>query len=271
VSFGARFTFFSDKNPTKLYYDINGFIPSLWPDNQNFLGKVGLFTSVDENNFEFNLQQQADEIGTKMVLDEPWVVSIRNRDSVVFAKNSYLRTIISGSCHQVRLSIYPLYKMADNLFFSLQFESIYGSTERVFTDVLLGSDTVYLPIDSLQSFQSADFPYKVCDGYSLNSVSTFTGIGILLNYRIKNLRLQILPSVGIFTNVFFYTEYDTHKERAFTKDKYIACRFSLTDSKAGIKIGGDVRGLIADKFFSYSLYLSKQVDFKTVGDLLGSR
>jgi hypothetical protein len=271
VSIGARFTFFTDENPTKLYYDMNGFIPSLWPDSWKCIKRIGLFTSIDENNYEFNLQEQSAELGTLRVLDEPWVVSVKNRDSVVVANNNYLRTITAGSSHQMRLSIYPLYKITDNLFFSLQFESIYGSTERVFRDVLLGSDTVFLPLDSMQGIHNATFPYGVSEGYKLNSVSTFTGIGIFLNYRIKNIQLQILPSTGFFTNEYYYRRYDTGRIRSLTNDWFLACRFSLTESKMGIKIGGDVRGFLSDRLFSYSLYASKQFAFGKIGEFIGSR
>lgn len=271
LSIGARFTFFTDENPTRLYYDLNGFIPSLWPESWNCLRRVGLFTSIDENNYEFNLQEQSAELGTLRVLDEQWVVSVRNRDSVVVANNNYLRTITAGPSHQMRLSIYPLYKITDNLYFSLQFQSIYGYSERVFRDVLLGSDTVFLPIDSIPGIHNATFPYRVSEGYKLNSVSTFTGIGIFLNYRFKNIQLQILPSAGFFTNEYYYRRYDTGRIRSFTNDWFLACRFSLIESRMGIKIGGDVRGFLGDRLFSYSLYASKQFSFNKISEFIGSR
>jgi hypothetical protein len=271
LSIGARFTFFRDENPTSLYYDLSGFIPSLWPESWKCFSRIGLFTSIDENNYEFYLQEQSANLGTLRVLDEPWVVAVKNRDSVVVANNNYLRTITAGSSHQMRLSIYPLYKITDNLFFSLQFESIYGSSERVFRDVILGSDTIFLPIDSMPGIHNAAFPYGVSEGYRLNSVSTFTGIGIFLNYRIKNIRLQILPSTGFFTNEYYYRRYDTGRIRSFTNDWFLACRFSLTESRMGIKIGGDVRGFPGDRLFSYSLYASKQFSFDKIGEFIGSK
>lgn len=271
LSIGARFTFFTDENPTSLYYDLSGFIPSLWPESWKCFSRIGLFTSIDENNYEFYLQEQSANLGTLRVLDEPWVVAVKNRDSVVVANNNYLRTITAGSSHQMRLSIYPLYKITDNLFFSLQFESIYGSSERVFRDVILGSDTIFLPIDSMPGIHNAAFPYGVSEGYRLNSVSTFTGIGIFLYYRIKNIRLQILPSTGFFTNEYYYRRYDTGRIRSFTNDWFLACRFSLTESRMGIKIGGDVRGFPGDRLFSYSLYASKQFSFDKIGEFIGSK
>ena len=272
VAVGARFTFFADEKSTKLYYDVTGYIPSIFSKDKPTWKNFGAFVSLDENNFEFNFStgDASSNNGTITVLDEPYIASVKNTNSVSIANNSYTRTISTEKTHQTRLSLYPLYKIGDNQFVHLQLESIYGTSKRKFTDILLGTDTSFISLDSSKHLPRASFPYKVSEGYTVNSISTFTGIGFIIIHKYKTIQFQLMPSAGYFSNEYFYKSYGGGAHRYRDNDVYIACRFALYEVKSGIKIGGDARAFLKEKSFNYSIYISKQFTLNKLSDFLKS-
>lgn len=272
VAIGARFTFFGDEKPTKLYYDITGYIPSIFSKTKSFWKNFAAFVSLDENNFEFNFSpDDAQSIfGTFPIFDELSVSSLKNANSVTLVSTSFNRTISVEKNHQTRLSLYPAYSLGKYQFVHLQFESIYGTSQRKFNDVLIGSDTSYISLDSSKKVSIPKFPYKASEGYTVNSISTFTGVGFILNHKYKSISFQLVPSVGFFYNEYFYKSYSGIYQRYKYRDKFIACRFALCEGKTGIKIGGDVRGFLKRNTFNYSIYISKQFTLNKLADFLKS-
>jgi len=279
VSIGARFSFLETGKPTNLYYDINGFVPSLWPGKKKFIKKIGLYASLSETNFQPPTESGTQSVGydykkTKYIYDS-LVIPSTTPDSLSLVHHYFYRTYETKYNHQISLSLFPTIKLTDFLYANLYIEQIFSSSEVSFKDVLVGSDTSNIAMDINSKNIVNPFPYTISSGYKINGVNTFLGVGLFLNFDKKVFTFQMTPNFVYMDAFNYYYSYDGTKYiRKYDFLSYVF-RFALIEHTTGIKIRGEVRGFLtknpSQKSVNYSVYISKQFSLNKIADFLKTK
>jgi hypothetical protein len=275
VSVGARFDFLNPINETDLYYDINGFIPSIWKDHQSILKNIGFFATLNQTKLE---SDSGIITRTHYFLNEENLISVINSDSVTIVKNSYVRNFLNDNVEQFSLNIFPTYKLVDYLYSFIHIEGIYGKTRQTFSDLLIGTDTSQIHIDNYHDPRMSKnyFPYN-SKNYTISSVSVFWGLGLFFNYDNDNLILRIKASSGINYNNSNYRTYYGDRIRYQSKAMFYYLNFNLIEKNTGIKLGGEIRGNFKLRQYTfiansnYTLYLSKEFSLNKLAEFIKSK
>lgn len=273
VSIGARYSFVSEPKPTNLYYDIVGFIPSIWPDTteKNFCNKnrIGVYAALNETYFKPDKIKldSAQVVGTTLYINEPTTVIEVSESSSLLVRNSYYRSFKAISQNSIGLTIRPSYKITKNMYALFHAEFIYSAIEIKFTDELIDTDTISIPTDNIPANLNAWFPYERSTGYTLHDYRTLFGVDLFVAFESKDIVFRFIPGCGWAHNIQHYNTYNGKRVKHSSCYPYITGHFSLIELKSGVKIAGDIWSFPKNNQLNYSIYLSKQFKLGKLADL----
>lgn len=273
VSVGARLSLVNASTTSDLYYDINGFIPSVVEDtvNKPKLSKFGLLISISQNRIDedsVGLLQ-----GERFIQDDYRVVGFNSNSSEYMVANTqYYRKAKSKFNEQISLDISPTFKIfknANNFYLLVHAEALYGMRRLEFSDELISIDTTEMSESSFNDLPTINYPFNTSE-ITVHSVNTYWGGGMYYLFEKGGIEFNVKASAGVnFRSTFSkngdipYDEYATTKTRGFYHVK-----FNIKESNSRIKLGADIRGLLNFKHSSYSIVLSREFSLKKLGDFI---
>lgn len=236
-----------------LHFDVNGFIPNL-TSSQNDAAKFGVYARYSQGK----ILGGSDTIGT---LTRYYKIDSENVLSQKFKQANNLEN------YYIAMNLSPTLQVIDDFYFILHFEYYRLQKSRETRHILLNQDTVdYSPEYHISRTLIDEEKTKISQTHHLFNY----GIGLLLNKNVGDLKIHLKAVVG-----FGQTSYEQlYQSLGF----FYNTHFEVTETKVGLKFGGEIRGLafnnnrsnINSPMFTpfTNIYIAKTLSFSKLGEAI---
>ncbi|MEZ4967634.1 MAG: hypothetical protein R2791_20495 [Saprospiraceae bacterium] len=265
LAVGGRFSFLDKSNDNDLYYDISAFYPTAFKVGKN----KGINIGIDFGLYEAGLSGSPDQIRENktinyIIINEPAFYRKVNEDSVLIVNRTFNRQATPSKSNGIGLYFSPTVQLSKKSYLLINFQHFYHNATRNFRDDIIQSDTMKVTWEHYNTLvETPPFSSFGSDrDEKSTSNRTFVGIGGIFFFDLGEASFRVKPMIGYEFSRFLVvgnTNLDTNYNDNWGKF-FVDFRF-IESKKFGIKIGGEIQGVIRKRGRSFvsppSIYLSK--------------